>query len=195
MSDEQRGQVSDALAGKGTPFEVDGVSFLIRPPTTEEYDDAEALGKLVRLRTLRLPFIAEVASEPCTDQERAIYESMIAAAEERFQQAEDGSAVKDALARRIADLQRQIDRRTLADEMADERATLARDRWLCMRLLCDDQGRQAVPLDSKPAVAEALWEAIPIAVKNQARPAIWNEVRKVREAPFSWEQLRRPSCA
>lgn len=191
MTEAQRGQVADALAGKGTPFEVDGVSFLVRPPTTEEYDDAEALGKLVRLRTLRLPFIVEVANEPCTDQERAVYEGMVEAAEERFRLAEDGSAVKDALARRIADLQRQIERRTLADEMADERATLARDRWLCMRLLCDDQGRQAVPLDGKPAEIEAIWEAIPITVKNRARPAIWSEVRKVREAPFSWDQLRR----
>ena len=193
MSDDQRGQVADALAGKGTPFDVDGASILIRPPTTEEYDDAEALGKLVRLRTLRLPFIAEVANEPCTEQERAVYQGMIEATEERFNLSEDGSAVKDALARRIADLQRQIERRTLADELAEERATLARDRWLCMRLLCDDQGRQAVPLDGKPEDIAAAWEAIPVTVKNRARPAIWNEVRKVREAPFSWDRLRRSS--
>lgn len=191
MIDDQRGQVADALAGKGTPFEVGGSSFLIRPPTTEEYDDAEALGKLVRLRTLRLPFVAEAASEPCTDQEKAVYQGMIDAAEERFRLAEDGSAVKDALARRIADLQRQIERRTLADELAEERAMLARDRWLCMRLLCDADGRQAVPLDGKAEEIEAIWEAISLEVKNRARAPIWNEIRKVREAPFSWERLRR----
>lgn len=191
MIDDQRGQVADALAGKGTPFEVGGSSFLIRPPTTEEYDDAEALGKLVRLRTLRLPFVAEAASEPCTDQEKAVYQGMIDAAEERFRLAEDGSAAKDALARRIADLQRQIERRTLADELAEERATLARDRWLCLRLLCDPEGRQAIPLTGKPADIEAAWEATSLAVKNRARPAIWNELRKVREAPFSWERLRK----
>lgn len=191
MTDEQRDQMTDALEGKGTPFDVDGASFLIRPPTTEEYDDAEALARLVRQRTLRLPFVAEVSGEPCSDQERAIYQGMIDAAEERFRLAEDGSAVKDALARRITDLQRQMERRTLADELADERAILARDRWLCMRLLCDDAGRQVIPLTGKQADIEAAWEEVPLKVKNQARPAIWAEIRKVREAPFSWDRLRR----
>lgn len=180
----------DVMDGKGVPFYVDGTPFLIRQPTTEEYDDAIALQNLVIRRTLALPDVKALASVPCSDAERLTYEAMIAAAEMRFKEAEEGSVERDALAEQINRLQRTIERRTLADETASERGVLARDRWLTMRLLCDEHGKPAFnTLD--PNVGEA-WERLPMRVKNEARPAVWRVLGMVRDAPFSWEALRGP---
>lgn len=186
--DDPQVLLADILDGKGVPFVVDGTTFLIRPPTTEEYDDAIAMERLMSRRWLSDPALAPMKDEPCTDDERRTYQAMIAAAERQFNEAEDGSPEKEALADRLGALQRTIEKRTLADELAGERALLARDRYLTQRLLCDEHGRQVFNLRAADFAAQ--WEALPLRVKNAARPAIWTALGQVRQAPFSWEKLR-----
>lgn len=190
QTDEDTTRLVDVMDGKGVPFSVDGAAFLIRQPTTEEYDDALALQNLVIRRTLAQPEIKELRDVPCSDAERLTYEAMIAAANIRFHEAEDGSLEKDALAEQITRLQRTMESRTLADETASERGVLARDRWLTMRLICDEDGKPLFDT-TDPKVGDA-WERLPMKVKNEARPAVWRVLGMVRDAPFSWEALRKP---
>jgi hypothetical protein len=118
---------------------------------------------------------------------------MIDAAERQFNEAGDGSPEKEGLADRLAALQRAIEKRSLADEMAGDRALLARDRYLTQRLLCDEHGKQA--LNPRAVDFPEQWERLPLKVKNAARPAIWTALGQVRQAPFSWEKLRGPKPA
>ncbi len=188
MDDPQDTTLAEILDGKGAPFTVDGATFLVRPPTTEEYDDAIAMERLMRRRWLADPALQAMKDEPCSQQEREMYESMIKDADKRFREAEDGSAEKDALLDRIASLQRTLDKRTLADELAGERALLARDRYLTQRLLQDEHGKPV--LDLRAADFAQQWERLPLRVKDGARPAIWTVLGQVRQAPFSWDRLR-----
>lgn len=188
--DDERANLVDVLDGKAVPFSVDGATFLVRQPTTEEYDDAIALQNLVIRRTLAMPEVKALKDTPCSDAERLTYEAMIEATNIRFHEAEDNSLEKDALLEQITRLQRTLENRTLADETASERGVLARDRWLTMRLLCDEDGRQLFDT-TKPDVGDA-WEALPLRVKNEARPAVWRVLGMVRDAPFSWEALQKP---
>jgi hypothetical protein len=186
--DPQANSLADILDGKGVPFVVDGATFLIRPPTTEEYDDAIAMERLMQKRWLSDPALASLKDEPCSDEERRTYQVMIDAAERQFTEAADGSQEKQNLAERLASLQRTIEKRTLAEELAGDRALLARDRYLTQRLLCDEHGKQI--LNPRAADFPEQWEGLPLKVKNAARPAIWTALGQVRQAPFSWEKLR-----
>lgn len=188
MDDPQDTSLADILDGKGAPFTVDGASFLIRPPTTEEYDDAMAIERMVKKRWLGDPALARLKDEPCSEEERASYLGMIAATDKEFQEAEDGSATKNALLDRIASLQRALEKRTMLDEVATERAILARDRYLVQRLLVDGAGKPV--LDPRSPDFPEQWERLPLKVKNGARPAVWRVLGQVRQAPFSWELLR-----
>ena len=104
-SDE--GTLTDIMDGQGAPFEAAGEPFIIRQPTTEEYDDALAIQNLVLRRTLALPEVAELRELPCSDGERASYALMIAAAELEFAEAEEGRQ-KDALMEEIARLEQIV---------------------------------------------------------------------------------------
>jgi len=55
MDDPQETTLAEILDGKGAPFTVDGATFLVRPPSTEEYDDAIAMERLMRRRWLADP--------------------------------------------------------------------------------------------------------------------------------------------
>src|SRR5512136_655492 len=65
------------MQGDMFPFEVDGVTFQIRQPTTEEYDDALNLQRLVYRSALAQPHIAALKEYPCTEAERANYERLL----------------------------------------------------------------------------------------------------------------------
>ena len=187
MTDD--GTLTTVMDGAGVPFDAAGEQFTIRQPTTEEYDDALAIQNLVLRRTLALPELAELKLLPCSDEERASYEALIAAAELQFAEAPEGRQ-KEELVAEIARLEQALEKRTLADEIAGRRATTARDRWLTMRLLCDKDGRPV--FDTKAADIGERWEALPMVVKDAARPAVWAVLAWVRTAPFSWGLLRKP---
>ena len=179
--------LADVMDGGPIPFWVDSQQFFIRQPTTEEYDDALTVQTITRKRLLALPEFAEMKDTPCSDAERAVFLSMIEAAETAFETTED-EAARDAMAERIASLQRQLENRTLADEMATDRAMLARDRFLCQRLLCGADGKPL--LNPKARNFSEKWELVPLSVKDAARPAIWTAVAMVQQAPFSLDRLR-----
>ncbi|GAB4565361.1 MAG: hypothetical protein Kow0047_15890 [Anaerolineae bacterium] len=173
--------LSDIMEGKGAPFWVDGRMFYIRPPTTEEYDQALLIQDLTRASTLQRPEVQAVKDLPISDGERQILEAQITIAERAFEAAED-RRVKDLIAERLAFLRRQLETRTRADELADRYAILKRDRWLTFRLLCDEDGKPVFDPDD-PAAWEK-WERFPMKVKDEARPAIWEVLTAVRNAPF-----------
>lgn len=181
---EQSVTLTDAVGNALIPFEVDGHKFNIRQPTAEEYDDALSLQRMVYQKTLQMPHVQAVADMPCSDNERSLFEAMIESTKEKFEAAEDGPN-KRALAEELARLQNELNERTLAEETASDAASLKRDRWLCMYLLCDEHGK---PLfNTKAKNFEAAWNKLPIKVKNEARPYIWQALALVREAPFSSE--------
>lgn len=187
MDNDLTGQLTDAMDGAPVPFFVDGEAFTIRQPSPEEYDDAMAIQSITRKRALALPEIAELQSVPCSDRERAIFEGMIEAAERLYEETEDDAA-GTAIAERINRLREQMEKRTLAEEVASERAILARDRYLCQRLLADKNGKAL--LDPKSPTFAKKWAKLSLSVKDAARPAIWTALALVQNVPFSWDQLR-----
>lgn len=196
-------EMADVMDGNGVPFEVDGTNFYVRPPTTEEYDDALSIQDLVLHRMLAMPEIADLADTPCSEAERARYERWIKQAEKRFSEAAHGSTQRQAAADEVARLKRQIEARSLADEVASDRAVLARDRWLCMRLLCradtDEAGRVtcgAQVFDVRSPHIKVDWERPGwLRVKDAARPAIWILLAQVQQAPLPLDLPRVPRSA
>ncbi len=174
--------LSDVIEGRGVPFVVDGRVFLIRQPTTEEYDDATWVQNITRRRALTMPEVAALKDQPISDAERELFERMIASAEEAFAVAEEGSPQKRALAERVAALRRVLETRTLADEVAEERAILARDRYLALRLICDETGKQL--FDPNDPQSRARWERAPTRLKDAARRAIWEMLQAIEALPF-----------
>ena len=165
--------LADLLAGKGLPFDVDGVTFLIRQPTTEEYDDAMMLADLVRASFLASPEMADLKKQPASDDLLALAEELYAKAKETESQDEKQTLVRQA---------QELGRRTLADELAGRQASLKRDRWLTARLLCDADGN-ALFDTTKPDGIDA-WEKLPLRVKEAARPVIWRLLTVIESLPF-----------
>lgn len=173
--------LAEIMDGKGIPFEVSGRRFFIRQPTTEEYDDAANLQNLVVRKALATPEIAELKSVPPSDDELEQYDRMIKAAEAGFKESEiDGD--RQRYADRAAQLRRVLEKRTLADEIAEGQGILARDRWLTARLLCDVDGKPIFDTTSKGFKQK--WDRLSMEVKNSARPVVWAMLGLVQTLPF-----------
>ena len=182
--------LSAIMQGDMFPFEVDGIAFQIRQPTTEEYDDALNLQRLVYRSALAQPHIAALKEYPCTEAERANYERLlerITADQEEAENEDKRRELEDEKVSLLADLES----RTLAEETASEQAILKRDRWLTARLLCDADGVPVFKPNARDFAVQ--WERLSLKIKDTARPAIWIVLGMVREAPFSWDLLRAPS--
>jgi len=182
--------MTDVMSGAPLPFTVDGKNFTVRQPTTEEYDDALNLQRLVYRMALAQPHIAALKQYPITDAERANYERLI----ERIaadQTAADTDAKRNELEDERVALQTDLEARTLAEETSSEQAILKRDRWLTARLLGDEDGKPIFDPRGKNFAAQ--WERLSLKIKDTARPFIWIALGMVREAPFSWDMLRGPS--
>lgn len=178
-------KLTDAIGRPLLPFEVDGKTFHIRQPMPEEYDDGEMLKTLIYQKTLQEDYVQDVAATPCSDGEKALFEMVIKDTQARFDALvdADNSALKDQLAVEIARLRNEITDRTLAQEFASDKATLTRDRWLTMRLLCDADGKPIFTITDKDLATQ--WAKFPIKIKDAARTLIWRALALVREAPFS----------
>lgn len=185
MPEDTQPTLTDAVGRALLPFEVNHKTFYIRQPLPEEYDDADSLKTLIYQRTLKEEFTQEVANVPCSDAERMLYQTVLKNVQDRFDNLNGDAdpALKDQLAAELVRLQAEIDSRTLAEEYASDKANLSRDRWLTMRLLCDDQGKPVFNLRAKDF--QARWANFPMPVKDAARPVIWRALALVREAPFS----------
>jgi hypothetical protein len=183
--------ITAILDGRGLPFvpSRSKQTFYLRPPNPDEYDDAMALQTLVRRRTLAQPQVAELRQYPMTPEHRAGIEATIRDLEKREAELTDaetrrpGDTERDDIRRRIGEYREMLDgRRTLAEQTADERATLARDRWLLARLLTDENGRQV--FDANGPQFEEQWRHFPVRLKNEARPLIWLLLRMLENASF-----------
>lgn len=181
---EREPALTEAMAGSRVPFTVEGARYQIRQPTTEEYDDAMATLKMWRAYWLAQPEVRRLQELPCTAAEVIRYQTHIQQAEGLFQELPEQDARKADLASLVVRLQAALEGRTLAQETADHRAILARDRWLCQRLLEDEHGQPLVDMSQGFEKARAQWEAIPLAVKNAARMPIHRALALVEEAPF-----------
>lgn len=184
MADTEH-KLTDAIGRPLLPFDVDGQLFHVRQPMPEEYDDGEMLKTLAYQKTLKQDYVQDVAAVPCSDGEKALFERVISDTQARFDALGDveNAALKDQLAAEIARLRNDITDRTLAEEFASDKATLARDRWLTMRLLLDENGKAIFDLAAKDFPEK--WAKFPIKVKDAARVFIWHALSLVREAPFS----------
>jgi hypothetical protein len=185
--EEVRSTVADTLAGKPITFEVNGVGFQVRQPEPEELDEARFVYDTARLRTMARPEIADLGDTPCSAEERASYELMLARTRQELKECQE-AARKEHLQRQIHDLQDRMDGRTLAVELAEKRALLVRDRWLTVRLLCDGEGVQVFEPAAKDFAGR--WAALAEPIKDAARPAVWEAVGRARDIPFSWERIR-----
>ena len=185
MADKTENKLTDVIGRDLLPFEVDGKLFHVRQPMPEEYDDGEMLKTLAYQKTLKQDYVQDVADVACSDGEKALFEMVIKDTQARFDALGDveNALLKDQLAAEIARLRNDITDRTLAQEFASDKATLARDRWLTMRLLCDADGKPVFDLAAKDFAAQ--WAKFPIKVKDAARVIIWHALALVREAPFS----------
>ena len=170
------------LAGKGFPFSVamlvvdesgevkPGVkTFYIRQPTTVEYDDAQMLYEQTDLIYRGSPLGQGVKGMPV----------------------EELRVLADAL----TDQKQARELRALTADvyLARRDARLRRDRFLAVRLLCDENGRPMFDGDTPDGIAA--WDALPMAVKEAARPVIWRMLEVVNQLPFGWERLRKPASA
>lgn len=174
--------LADMLAGKGFRFDVamlivdeagkvkPGVkTFYIRQPTTVEYDDAQMLYEQTDLVYRGSPLGQGVKGLPV----------------------EELRAVADIL----TDPKQARELRAVTADVYLARldARLRRDRFLAVRLLCDENGRPMFDGDTPDGIAA--WDALPMAVKEAARPVIWRMLEVVNQLPFGWERLRKPASA
>jgi hypothetical protein len=179
-----------AVAG-ATPFSlsVGGRTLYVRPPTPEEYDEAHFIEDIALQEVLQRPELQSKKQMPVSEDETR---RLQLAAEISRTEAEALSGDPDkqdelqVLNARIAYYEEAVTRRTLADELASQYASLIRDRWLAARLLTFEDGSQV--FDTKDAQRfEKQWAAFPASVKDRARPLIWMLLQRVENAPLPWE--------
>lgn len=162
------------LDGGGISFEFSGALFTIRQPTTEEYDDALAVEEIARQSVLNSDAIVDLKGKP------GALSSMLADDIEAEAESEPSLPQK----RKLLDKAERLRKNDGAQEIANQRAHLARDRWLAARLLCDSEGVQLVDPDTADGIVA--WERLPMGLKNTARPYIWQMLEAINTLPFGW---------
>lgn len=172
----------EIVEGAPIEFEIEGRTFYMRQPTTEEYDDAQTLQQMHDGLWRAKPEMQEAAQAPCSEAERMTFLLGIRALEQQIESLKDDEQDKaDLIRSRIAGLHRQLDGRTLADELVGERALLARDRALTRMLLVDANQK---PLFPPGKAGDAAWAKFPLRAKDACRRQVWRVMRAVEEAPF-----------
>ncbi len=179
--------LAEILERDGVPFWADGRKFIVRPPTPEEYDYAEMLERAAYTRAFNSPILEPMKEEPPSEADRQLWEARIRMAEERFD-ATDDQYQKRAYAELIASLRRQMEDRTRAHELAEEFARQQRDRWLLLRLLCDENGEQLFDPEDPEDVKR--WQRVAVRFLQEARYALWEVLGAVRNAPFELVRSR-----
>jgi hypothetical protein len=175
--------LTEIVNGAPVPFVVDGVSFAIRQPEPEEYDDAQSLYDLWYAKAMSDPRMAELKNQPCSDGERESLESLANLAEEAAKQPGVKPEKAKELLGQAQRLHKSAATRTYAEELAHDKALRSRDRWLTIRLLLDGQGNQV--FDEAAPDFKAKWAAPGmLKVKEAARRAIWRALDLVENAPF-----------
>jgi len=174
-------QAERVLSGAPLPFAVGGQRFYIRQPYDHEIDDARAVQKAYELLWRSRPEVRALEDVPADAAELAGFDRAIAAAKDLLKAAEGPAA--EALKRRISALKRRREAWSAADQVATDRGLLARDRWLLPRLLLNQDG-DPVADPQAPEFAD-VWQRVPLAVKDGARPGIWQALRLVEDVRFT----------
>lgn len=177
------GSSQQVMGGEPLSFEMDGVKYAIRQMSTEEYDDAFHLQSMVHKRLLQMPEISELRSLPCSSEETEVLRALAERLEQQIADLPDAGPQRESLRDRLFYVQKIMRNRTLADEIAQERAILARDRFLTMHLLLDSEGSPYFDLHASDL--KQRWEQLSMRVKNAARPIIWVAIQIVESAPLS----------
>jgi len=172
--------LSDTLDPRGVELRVGDRVFYLRPPTTEEYDDARSLQSTVRKRSMASPEVKDLKAYPMSDESREMLEMAVKEAEAEFTESTDEER-KVFLTGQLASYREMLESRTLAEEVSENRASLARDRWLTARLLCDADGKQLFD-NTKEGVER--WNRFPIHAKDLARLSVWRLLENLEELPF-----------
>lgn len=167
--------VQQILDGTPLTFEFGGRKFMLRQPTTAEYDDAQGIYDAAAARWRRMTEIQALANVPAED--IAMFERAIEHLATELA-AEEDTRKQDHIKARLSSMRREIEHRTALDESVADRALTARDRYLTKVLLCDDQGKAL-------CVSDDAWERLPISLKNTARAHVWAVWRMVESVPLS----------
>lgn len=154
----------------------------LRPPSTEQIDEARYVERVTAVVMRARPEMERLAQLPPSPAHQAMYALAVKEWEKRFNEQEDGTSQKERAADTLAYLQRAQAERTRADEEAETRALLARDRYLVFACLCDEQGRRLFRGED-PNASEA-WEALSPRVKDAARAPAQQLLRALETLPF-----------
>ena len=184
---------ADIVEGVLLWFEVGKRRYYVRPPKSEEYDEARHVERTALKLALARPEVKQLAALPITGPERARFEIAISYWQKTFDEQDDGTTLKERAADMLAWLQTTMESRTEADEEAEAVAALKRDRFLLFVLLCDENGR-AVFRPGDPA-AEKEWDALSVRVKNAGRGAIGKALGALETLPFDSEPLPETSSS
>jgi hypothetical protein len=157
--------IASWLSGKGIPFDV----------VVAEIDENGHVAEKTRRFYIRQPTTAEY------DDAMALYEYAERVYRENFAADLRGVYLDELRGTALEN----TDAATLAARMY---AALRRDRWLTARLLCDEEGRPVCNTETPEGVKA--WDALPLRVKDAARPVIWEMLAIMQELPFGWERLK-----
>lgn len=164
-------------------FEVGDERHYVRPPTTEQFDEASGVERVAGAAYRAREGVAALATLPPSADDIVIRKREIARYEKLFNEAEDGTTAKENAADMIAALQVLMENRSRADQETEQWAMLKRDRYLVLVCLCDAEGVRLFTSNTPETLAA--WESLPLVVKDNARSCIWRILRAMRLLPFA----------
>lgn len=163
-------------------FKAGSETYYLRPPTTEQYDEATGVERVATVLFRSREDVSRLAEFPPSLDDVVLRTRELKRYEELFAEAADGSTKKELAADMIAALQVLLSNRTRADQEAETRAMLKRDRYLVMVCLCDVNGKRTFANGSADSVDQ--WEGFSLGVKDAARSHIWRILRAMKMLPF-----------
>lgn len=171
------------VKGRGLLFEVDGESYILRPPTPAERDEASRT-EMIQRRWLRLndPLVAELSAQEPPEEEQELYRLLIKFEEKMMRSAEDNDDEDvEELERRINQMYSSTGTRTAADNIIAKHGRQCRNRYIAKACLCD---LSLNPIDFNEAEIALQEEA------TRQADEMWDNIESL---PFLSEQL--PSLA
>lgn len=168
-------------------FTVRGKKLSLRQPTTTEYDDSLTIENTAAALYKKSEEAKLLAEEPCSEAERQKIQYVINMHQVQLD-FEPDEVIKMLLEERIKGLKLLQETRTMADEIGYRRAGLARDRWLSLHLLCDENGKQMFDVTKPEDVKK--WEKMPISIKDEIRLHLGEVLRLIQDAPFDWDNIQ-----
>lgn len=167
--------IADIIAGRGMSFDYGGRTYYVRPPTVLEADQGEYLEKLATSSAYAMPDVKALQAMPVSDDYASMVKGAVAEMRKRLVKADKDE--RDAIKRRINELQR----RNRADELAEDWGRNARDRYLVMACLQDKDGKQVFETEADMTQPGAR------GLMNAAKPVLWAVMAVANSVPFGWE--------